>query len=103
MPGAVLPSLPKPARAAAPGGCGTGHRRRPCHVCRQCRTCHPHEHTFPPARSLAPSLALAAALLALALAVRPAGREPGICRRCGGFGSGKPEAPCPKCGSVYGE
>jgi hypothetical protein len=46
---------------------------------------------------------IAALALIASLQARPAPREPGVCRRCGGFGSGKPDAPCRTCGSVFGE
>ena len=36
--------------------------------------------------------------LVLALAFRPATREPGVCRNCGNFGTGDPKNPCPTCG-----
>jgi rubrerythrin len=29
---------------------------------------------------------------------RPLGREPGVCRVCGNFGTGNQSRPCPACG-----
>lgn len=40
------------------------------------------------------------ALIAAAITLAAPGREPGVCRNCGNFGTGNPESPCPSCGRV---
>jgi hypothetical protein len=45
-------------------------------------------------------LVLAALFLVCLRPVRPAGREPGICRECGAFGGAPPNG-CGTCGQVW--